>query len=252
MSEKHKIRLLVIEEDIDQSQYLRDLFDQATRSNLTVDIADTLPDTLGAIKRGRYDVILVGTLDNLTTSEVRDHLIRAGYMGPLIAMCDYTDTDLQSDAMGIGFADMLIKGKFSVDTLERAVLSVTNPKKGDTEILNGIRALSAQIKHLEDKVEDLNLSMSGYRKDDGEFHESAAKLIHGIATRLDELNKVVEDGKTNILTEIKTPPWKRAYDLVLNNPMPFLIVLVVILALIAGVSLPTLLQMEAIKGLLGR
>ena len=115
-------RILLVDDDEDDSVLIRDLLSDAFPTGMRPDWADGFESGLSAMLAGSHDVFLVdyrlGRRDGLDL--VRE-AVRRGCRAPVILLTgqDCLQTDLE--AMDAGAVDFLVKGEISAAKLERSI-----------------------------------------------------------------------------------------------------------------------------------
>jgi diguanylate cyclase (GGDEF)-like protein/PAS domain S-box-containing protein len=121
-TERHALRLLLVEDDEDDYILARDFLADSRRTLFELDWVSTFDDAFAAIARDEHDVIVVdyrlGEHDGL---ELLGHARALGTTAPIILLTGQGDGDIDLAAMRAGAADYLVKGQIDGPLLERSI-----------------------------------------------------------------------------------------------------------------------------------
>lgn len=119
------IRVLVIDDDLDDCRLIRDLLSDATRAEFVVDDAHTAQEGFYQLQQThhRYDVILLDyKLPDSDGISFLRKLQELHFHTPIIIVTSHGDRNLQDQAMEMGAVEYLEKGTFNGNLLERTCL----------------------------------------------------------------------------------------------------------------------------------
>ncbi len=116
------VRVLLIDDDEDDFIVIRDLFGELTSVKHRLEWASTFDAGMTAIARREHEIYLVDfRLGARTGLELLRAAIEAGCEKPIILLTGHGDHDVDIEAMNVGAADYLVKGKLTSPLLERSV-----------------------------------------------------------------------------------------------------------------------------------
>jgi two-component system cell cycle response regulator len=121
--EQKNVRILLIEDDEDDYQILRDyLMEQDNRSAFQLDWVATYQAGLKDIERADHDVYLIDHYLGLNSGlDLLKEAVQAGCQAPLIIVTGQSDREIDQAALMAGAMDYLVKGKFDGQLLERSI-----------------------------------------------------------------------------------------------------------------------------------
>lgn len=117
------IRVLVIDDDLDDCRFIKDLLDDSSRATFTVDSVGSAAEGIQKLKSEAYDVVLLDY--KLPDSDGLSALRQIGtghYRVPVVIVTSHGDRNLQVRALEEGAAEYLEKGSFNADLLERTCI----------------------------------------------------------------------------------------------------------------------------------
>ena len=117
------IRVLLIDDDEDDYIITRDYLENGTHSNFEISWTPSPDEGLDLILAESFDVYLVDLYLGQTNGlELLEKGINAGCHKPIILLTGSGDRENDLKALELGAADYLVKGEFSADMLQRAIL----------------------------------------------------------------------------------------------------------------------------------
>jgi CheY-like chemotaxis protein len=120
---KMTLRILVVDDESDTCEYMRDLLDDADQFRAVVDAVHNAEEGFAALKRGRYDILIVDyNLGAMTGLEMLTQLRVSGSLIPAIMMSGFGNKDLEKKARQAGAVDYISKNELSARVIERALL----------------------------------------------------------------------------------------------------------------------------------
>ena len=147
MNEQH-IRVLLVDDDEDDYIVTREVLSEVEDCRVSLEWVSTFDAGLGAIAGGCFDVGLVdyhlGVRDGL---EFIREAVRGGCEVPLILLTGQGDREVDLQAMNVGAADYLVKGRIDAQVLERSIRYSIQRKESE-------RQLRKYRDHLQDLVEE--------------------------------------------------------------------------------------------------
>jgi PAS domain S-box-containing protein len=120
--ESDKMRVMIVDDDEDDFFLAKELFDEISDRNITVEWSSTFDKGIESIKANKSDLYLVDYLLGAKTGI--DFLIeaqKAGCRNPIIMLTGKGDIKIDRKAMAYGAADYLEKSEMDASKLERAV-----------------------------------------------------------------------------------------------------------------------------------
>lgn len=116
------VRVLLVEDDMDDYILTRDLFREIEGRRYDVDWIASYRTALETIARNEHDVYLLDyRLGEHNGLELLREAVRQGSHAPLILLTGQGDRAVDLEAMQAGAADYLIKGQIDADMLERSI-----------------------------------------------------------------------------------------------------------------------------------
>ncbi len=116
------IHILLVDDDEDDYVITRDLLAEIEGQRYEVNWVTTYEEALAAISSEAYDICLVdyrlGPNDGLA---LVSHMQQQGCKAPMIVLTGQGDREIDLEAMRVGAADYLIKGRMDAALLERAI-----------------------------------------------------------------------------------------------------------------------------------
>ena len=141
--EAGRIRVLLVEDDEDDYVLLRDLLSAIERSSFELEWAGTYEAGREAIGSGRHEVCLLdyhlGEHDGL---ELLAEALENGCQVPMILLTGQEDYAIDTEAMRIGAADYLVKGRIDATLLERSIRYAIAQKRLQERIRENSRLVS--------------------------------------------------------------------------------------------------------------
>ncbi|HVP11254.1 MAG TPA: ATP-binding protein [Phycisphaerae bacterium] len=124
-------RILLVEDDPDYAQLLREMLGDAGPHRFTVIHATCLRDALGRLREeAPYDAILLDlSLPDSKGSKTVSRMQTAAPLTPIVVLTSLDDESLGLEAIRIGAQDYLVKGRVDARLLSRAIDYATERKR---------------------------------------------------------------------------------------------------------------------------
>jgi diguanylate cyclase (GGDEF)-like protein len=117
-----RLKILLVEDDEDDYIITLDLLSDVLGARLELEWVSTYDAAVEAIDRYSYDVYIVDyLLGGHTGLELLREAPAGGRKAPVILLTGQGDPDVDQEAMKLGVADYLVKGKTDAQTLERSI-----------------------------------------------------------------------------------------------------------------------------------
>lgn len=195
------IRVLLVDDDVEQYTLIRALLEEAKTANFLVDHAIKAQDCLDTEKS--YDIFLIDyRLPDMTGLELavklKDNFVRT----PVILVTGFTDKRIQAEAHAVGVEDFLEKGILSRELLERTchyVVKLHNQSNtGSIEVQElmkiASKASGAQLQFAS-QLEDLReLNTAEHAQMLEKLHKMESSLAVSKQEILTEVSKQLEKG----------------------------------------------------------
>src|SRR5947207_1707062 len=116
------VRVLLVEDDEDDYLLTRDLLREVYGGRFHLDWETDYDAALATILCNPYDVHLVDyRLGNHNGLDLVREAVGRGCTAPMILLTGQGDREIDLDAMRVGAADYLIKGKIDAEAMERSI-----------------------------------------------------------------------------------------------------------------------------------
>lgn len=254
MSANATVKLLVIEDDLDDRKLITDFLEESKRANFITDFVGNAEEAKELIRRRRFDCILLDyRLPDLTGLGLMQWFRDNHFRLPVVLVTSHGDTRLQNEALEAGVCEYLEKGTFNAEILERTLLyAVGLHNKQTTEGGVGVGLL---IQELVGLTRD---SVAAQTKAATQMTELRSDLKEDMEVLRGDMREMKQHGDeqvASILKEMKKGPWEKAKGALewsVANPLPALvIVLLVIVIATLTVLLINSLDVEQVKALKG-
>lgn len=236
------LRVLIVDDDLDDRRLLVDLLSDAKRATFVVDEADTSSEAFKKLQETRYDVVFVDfrLTGDISGLEFIKTMKAQHYRAPVILITNQKDRRLQADALAAGAAEFLEKGAFNADLLERTCVYAIGIHTASQESQGGAfgeiialtrDAVQAQVRTA-DEVVNLRQEMSQLRAEIGED-------IKGLESHVDKLREHADKQKEDIIAKLSEGTWGRIEKIgswVIRHPFKALFIgfaLVLLLGILA-------------------
>jgi len=211
MDSDEKLRILLIEDNPTDAEYVEDLLEESERNYFSIDVAERLSEGVERCDERSYDAILLDLgLPDSTGSETFETLSRHTPDVPIIILTGLEDRALGLELVRRGAQDYLVKGHFDYDRIERSIRYAIERMRTEQE-LAWESAINSTIARLytpliapTSTIEDIALAIL-----------NEAKLLtgseHGFVALIDPVNRdMVAFGLTQmLLSECAIPEEKR-------------------------------------------
>jgi signal transduction histidine kinase len=182
MPDLRKIRVLLIEDDEDDSILIEGLLAEVASARYEVTWIQTYEDGLQEIERGIYDVCLLdyhlGSRDGL---EILSIVEESTEKPPIIILTGRGDYMIDLRAMKYGAADFLVKDQMSGPMLERVIRYSIERKKSK----DALRESERQLKHLSSAL--LRVQENERRAVATELHDNLGQLLTAIKFNIESV-----------------------------------------------------------------
>jgi len=160
MAEKDMIRVLYVDEDLDDLVLVTSLFQKTEAKNYEVESAHTLEDALAKLQ-GKYSIFLVdyklrkgGDVDLIKEIKaLRKH-------APVIMLTGVNSPQIDQEALMLGASDYLVKGEFDERILERTLRFALR----DAQILESLENTAMKFRSIFERAGDPFLLMDEHSK----------------------------------------------------------------------------------------
>ena len=231
------VRALVIDDDQEDANFIKDLLADAKRSRFLVDAVTDRDAALERLKHHKYDVLLMdyklsSNGDTTTGLDLMDRIRDAHYNTPVILITSHGDRHVQMEAVERGCADYLEKGTYNADTLERACLYAIGLTQRQRETATGGESMAGMFSRLLELTRESVAGQTqtanevkGLRKDISNTLQSELKNLEGrcdtrcadVKTEMGEVTKGLTDVQTDIR---KTQKFRWVLDWIVENKLP--------------------------------
>lgn len=252
MSLDTTVRVLIIDDDAEDTKLMTDLLKEAQRSHFLVETAATAAEGLSVLRRSKFDVVLLDyRLPDMDGISFMDTLRQERFRVPVVVVTSHGDRTVQVRSVEAGAAEYLEKGTFNADLLERTcVYAIGIQERKNSDGTPGIGVLISQLVELtRDSVRsntEATAEIKGLRQD-------LAFGVRSIQADVASHDATAKEGCRQVREDIRYAGKIRWFlDWAKTNPVPALIIfvcLVVVLAL--GIVLVTHATPEQIKAVLG-
>jgi signal transduction histidine kinase len=162
MTEEHRLRLLLIDDDEDSYVLTRDMLRDFAEQKYTLDWVSNYDEGLAAMKQGMYAAYLVdyhlGSSNGLELiRRSRDH----GCNAAMILITGLESHAIDVSAMLAGASDYLVKGEINPRLLERSIRYAIGHQRGLEAVRQSageLQSLNAQLQRSEKELQELNAS----------------------------------------------------------------------------------------------
>ena len=182
MRDLRKIKVLLIEDDEDDSILIEGLLAEVAAAKYEVTWIQTYEDGLHELKKGIYDVCLLdyhlGPRDGL---EILSTVEEFPEKPPIIVLTGRGDYMIDLRAMKYGAADFLVKDQLSEPLLERAIRYSIERKKSE----DALRESERQLKHLSSAL--LKVQENERRAVAAELHDDLGQMLTAIKFNIESV-----------------------------------------------------------------
>lgn len=156
--EKHRLRVLLIEDDQDDFVLVRDLLSASPVLDCDLEWVETYEAGLEQIRLARHDVYLLDYfLGERNGLELLQTAVEEGCKKPIIFLTGMRDRTVDLQAMEAGAADYLVKSNLTEDLLERSIRYSVRQKQTEmslSESESNFKRLSLEFHTLLDAIPD--------------------------------------------------------------------------------------------------
>ncbi len=200
------LRILIVEDNLEDFEILRILFSKIRHSRYELENVRSLSDALVKLRQKKHDVYLVDYKLGADSGIdfLRYAIEQEKCEAPIILLTGYGDYDLDVEAMRIGAADFLNKNKLDPDFMERSIRYALDRKKAEgahSQLAAILQQSAVAIVgfNLEGRVTTWNqgaVTMFDYDFDEMKG-QLAISLVHGgeLAETRKLWNKTIEEGQ---------------------------------------------------------
>ncbi len=183
------IRVLLIEDDEDDSILIRGLLSEISSAAYEVTWVETYEEALGELRRGKYDVCLMDyRLGKRTGVELLRTISHCPDKPPIIVLTGQGDYKVDIEAMKLGAADFLVKDQLNEFILERTIRYALERRKSE----NALRESEKQLDYLSSQL--LLVQESERRKVATELHDNLGQLLTAIKYNIETVMNRIPAG----------------------------------------------------------
>lgn len=193
------IRVLLIEDDEDDSFLVGRLLAEVSSAQYQVSWFQTYEDGLKELEKGTYDVCLLDYhLGSESGLEILSKVEESPATPPIIVLTGHGDYLVDLKAMKYGAADYLVKDQMSGLLLERSIRYSMDRKKSKDDLLESER----QLKYLSSAL--LRVQENERRMVAGELHDDLGQLLTAIKYKIESVlvRMDPDESRTHDLIEI--------------------------------------------------
>ncbi len=162
MDNKDLIRILLVDDDKEDYELIKDIIMDIKEQKYSVDWALSYENALNEIEKGIYDLFLIDyNLGARSGLDLINELSENNKNIPIIMLTGYNNREVDLFAMKKGASDYLIKGKIDQDQIERSIRYAIEKKSRENQIK--YLAYYDQVTDLPNRVffkEQLNYSLA--------------------------------------------------------------------------------------------
>lgn len=191
MDARSKIRVLLIDDDKEDYQIIRDLLNDIPGSNFSLDWEPGFEEAREQIKSQTHDVYLIDyRLGEKTGLDLFQEMRALGYKKPMIVLTGYADQAIDQAAMQAGVADYLVKAQVTPHLLERSIRYAIHRAEMENQII------------VQDRLASIGLLTSGLAHDIGTPLGVVRGRAEYISMQLRELLNSVKNTQADALAAI--------------------------------------------------
>ena len=143
------VRILLVDDDEDDYLLVSDLFGDIHHLRFELEWARTYDEALEAFTHRKHDAYLLDHyLGQYTGMDLLREMVGQGCLAPIIMMTGQGDRALDLEAMEAGATDYLVKGRISVDLLERSIRYAMARKQTEKALVQKTEALQRSNEEL--------------------------------------------------------------------------------------------------------
>jgi signal transduction histidine kinase len=140
-------RVLLVEDDEDDYLLTRDLLREIYGGRFHLDWEPDYGAALGAIHRNRHDIYLIDyRLGSDNGLDLLREAVARGCTAPIILLTGQEDREIDLEAMRVGAADYLIKGKIDAETMERSIRYAIERKRTEEALRRSQAELELRVR----------------------------------------------------------------------------------------------------------
>ncbi len=133
---KERLKILLVDDDKDDYVITRDLLSEIKELRYDLEWVTTYDAALKAMRSNDHDVFLFDyRLGDRTGLELLRETVANGYKAPVILLTGQGDHEVDVEAMELGAADYLIKGRIDASLLERSIRYAIERKRAEEQII---------------------------------------------------------------------------------------------------------------------
>lgn len=255
MPSKMTVRVLVIDDDLDDCRLVRDLLGSAKRAEFVVDEAHSAQEGFYQLQQThfRYDVILLDyKLPDSDGITFLQKLHELHYNTPIVIITSHGDRNLQGHAIERGAVEFLEKGTFGTELLERTCLyaiGVQEKRRQNGEGAPGVGILIEQLVGLTRESVQAQTAASN------EIKELRQDFAQGMKRRAED-TKAQHDLILAEIRDIKKSPWKWILEWIGEHPVAaivmflcFVLVVVLFVLLLDAIDTSKLKDLKDLKSM---
>ncbi len=143
------VRILLVDDDEDDFLLVSDLFGDIHHLRFELEWARTYDEAIEAFAHRKYDAYLLDHyLGQHTGMDLLREMMAQGCQDPIIMMTGVGNRALDLEAMEAGATDYLVKGRISVDLLERSIRYAMARKQTEKALVQKTEALQRSNEEL--------------------------------------------------------------------------------------------------------
>lgn len=151
--DRTRIKVLLVDDDEEDYLITADVMAEIEGTAFEITWRSSFDAAVEALATGRYDLLVFDyRLGAETGIDLLRHAVERGYPAPVILLTGQQDTEVDNEAIRLGAADYLIKGKITPDSFARAVRHAMEKHRVLTQLRGSNAFLQSIIDALPEEI----------------------------------------------------------------------------------------------------
>jgi len=228
-------RVLLVEDDRDDTRLVTDLLSESKRTRFIIDTVESAKDAQDKVKRNRYDVVLLDyRLPDMTGMQFMTWMADNHFRVPIVLITSHGDTRLQAEALEAGVCEYLEKGTFNAEILERTLMYAIGLHDRQTRSTDA-GGVGLLIQELVGLTRESVTAQTKMAHEMAELRSDLKEDVGQLQSSIDGLKVHADKQKDEILKEVTKGTWQRFRDMlewVVTHPWASIVIILMLALLV--------------------